>query len=138
MKELLSRLRSYCIFVPLVFLYTGVLGIFSLLCSLFEGSGKIQHGIARLWSQMILATVGAPVAITGLDAIDTSKPHLYVFNHLSAVDIPVIYTQLRFPFRIMAKRELFRYPFLGWHLKRSGQIPIESESALSSMRSMNR
>ncbi len=39
-------------------------------------------------------------------------------------------------FRIMAKKELFRYPFLGWHLKRSGQIPIDSGDARASLRSL--
>ena len=43
---------------------------------------------------------------------------------------------LPFQFRIMAKKELFRYPFLGWHLRRSGQIPIERENARSSLRSL--
>jgi 1-acyl-sn-glycerol-3-phosphate acyltransferase len=38
----------------------------------------------------------------------------------------------------MAKRELFRYPFLGWHLKRSGQIPIVLGDAHASLRSLNR
>jgi 1-acyl-sn-glycerol-3-phosphate acyltransferase len=136
MGNLFSRLRSYLIFVPLVFIYTGVFGAVSLVTGIFDRSGRAQHQLARLWSKLILWTIGAPVQTTGLEKIDTSKPHLYIFNHLSAVDIPLIYSQLPFPFRIMAKKELFRYPFLGWHLRLSGQIPIESESALASMRSM--
>ncbi len=36
----------------------------------------------------------------------------------------------------MAKKELFRYPFLGWHLKRSGQIPIDPGNARASLRSL--
>ena len=55
---------------------------------------------------------------------DTTQPHLYAANHLSAFDIPALYVGLPFQFRIMAKQELFRYPFLGWHLRRSGQVPI--------------
>jgi 1-acyl-sn-glycerol-3-phosphate acyltransferase len=48
----------------------------------------------------------------------------------------VLYHALPVQFRIMAKKELFRYPFLGWHLRRSGQIPIERENARSSFRSL--
>ena len=134
--HLLSRLRSYFIFVPLVFIYTGALGAGSLISSFFDRKGRLQHNFARLWSWLILKTCLTPVATTGLDAIDTSKPHLYVVNHLSAMDIPVLYASLPFAFRILAKRELFRYPFLGWHLRRSGQIPVDVGSARSSIRSI--
>jgi 1-acyl-sn-glycerol-3-phosphate acyltransferase len=136
--HLLSRLRSYFIFVPLVFLYTGALGVASLISSFFDRRGRAQHNFARLWSWLILKTCLAPVSVIGFDGVDTAKPHLYVVNHLSAMDIPVLYAHLPFAFRILAKKELFRYPVLGWHLRRSGQIPVDSDSALASMRSMNR
>lgn len=135
-QNVLSRLRSYCFYVPLVFLYTAVLGILALIASLFDSTGRIQHGFARAWSRVILWTFGSPVRVEGLDQIDVTKPHLYVFNHISAVDIPLIYAHLPFPFRIMAKKELFRYPSLGWYLRRAGEIPIDATNALHSMRSL--
>lgn len=132
-----SRLRSYFFWTPLIWLYTLVLGCVSLLISLFDPSGERQQSIARLWSRMILATAGARVTVEGLERIDTSKPLVYVVNHLSAFDIPVLYTYLRFQFRILAKKELFRYPFMGWHLRRSGQIPVVLENPKASVRSLN-
>jgi 1-acyl-sn-glycerol-3-phosphate acyltransferase len=138
LRHWLSRLRSYFIFDPLVWLYTVVLGCFSLLSSLFDPSGRIQHGFARLWARMILGTIGVPVTVEGLEKIDTSRAHVYVVNHLSALDIPVLYGHLPFHFRIMAKRELFRYPFMGWHLRRSGQIPVDLENPKKSIRSLHR
>lgn len=137
-KHFLSRLRSYFLWVPLIFLYTAVLGTLSLAASLFDGTGRAQHWLARLWSRLILGTTLAPVKVSGLDRIDTTKPHLYAVNHLSAMDIPVLYGYLPFQFRIVAKHELFRYPFLGWHLRRSGEIDIDPQNAMSSLRSMNR
>jgi 1-acyl-sn-glycerol-3-phosphate acyltransferase len=136
-RHLGSRLRSYFVFDPLIWLYTVVLGAISLLSSFFDRSGRIQHGYARLWSRMILGTIGATVQVEGLDKIDTSKPQVYVVNHLSALDIPVLYRYLPFQFRILAKKELFRYPFMGWHLRRSGQIPVVLESPRESVRSLN-
>lgn len=137
-RRWLSRLRSYFIWDPLIWLYTIVLGSLSLLCSIFDRNGNVQHRFARLWSRMILGTIGAPIAVDGLDRIDTSRAHVYVVNHLSALDIPVLYFYLPFQFRILAKRELFRYPFMGWHLKRSGQIPVDLENPKKSIRSLNR
>jgi 1-acyl-sn-glycerol-3-phosphate acyltransferase len=136
-RHLGSRLRSYFVWTPLVWLYTVVLGCVSLLVSLFDPTGERQQKIARLWSQMILWTVGATVEVEGLGRIDISKPQVYVVNHLSAFDIPVLYTHLPFQFRILAKKELFRYPFMGWHLRRSGQIPVVLENPKASVRSLN-
>ncbi len=138
MRHLLSRLRGYFIFNPLIWLYTVVLGMASLIASLFDRDGHIQHGFARLWSSLILKTILSPLTVTGLEKIDASKPHLYAVNHLSAMDIPALYVGLPFQFHILAKKSLFHYPFLGWHLRRSGQIPVDAESALASMRSLNR
>jgi 1-acyl-sn-glycerol-3-phosphate acyltransferase len=137
-RHVLSRLRSYFIWDPLIWLYTIVLGALSLISSLFDRGGRMQHGFARLWSRMILGTIGAQVTVEGLEKIDTSRAHVYVVNHLSALDIPVLYVHLPFQFRILAKRELFRYPFMGWHLRRSGQIPVDQENPKKSIRSLNR
>jgi 1-acyl-sn-glycerol-3-phosphate acyltransferase len=132
-KHLLSRLRSYFIWVPLIFAYTGVLGTLSLLASLFDGSGRLQHWFAHLWSWLILKTTLAPVTVEGMEQVDTTKPHLYAVNHISAMDIPLLYVHLPFQFRIVAKKELFRYPFMGWHLSRSGQVRIDQQNPARSI-----
>lgn len=137
-KHFLSRLRSYLIWIPLIFAYTGMFGTLSLLASLFDSSGRLQHRFAHLWSWLILKTTQAPVTVSGMELVDITKPHLCAVNHISAMDIPLLYAHLPFQFRIVAKHELFRYPFMGWHLRRSGQIDIDPRSAMSSLRSMNR
>lgn len=136
--EALSWVRSIFFFDPLIYLYTVALGPLSLLCSFFDKDGRIQHNFVRLWSRLILKTIFSPVTVSGLDRIDTSKPYLYASNHLSAMDIPVIYAHLPVQFRVMAKIELFSYPIVGWHLRRSQQLAIERDNALASMRSLNR
>lgn len=137
-SSLFSRLRSYFFFVPIVYVYTGVLGTMALLASLFDGSGGVQHWFARTWSQLILKTIGIRVRVEGMENVHPAQAAVYAANHLSAADIPVLYAHLPVKFRILAKRELFRYPFLGWYLKRSGQIPIVYGDAHASLRSLNR
>ena len=138
LADALSWVRSILLFDPLIYLYTILLGPISLLCSFFDRDGRMQHNFVRLWARMILKTIFSPVTVTGLDRLDTSKPYLYASNHLSAMDIPVIYAHLPVQFRVMAKIELFSYPVVGWHLRRSEQLPIERDNALASMRSLNR
>ena len=136
--SLLTRLRSYMFYVPVVYLYTGLLGSIALLCSLFDRSGRVQHRIARLWARSILKSVGIHVRVTGKERLPGAQPVIYAANHLSAIDIPALYSELPGQFRIMAKKQLFRYPFLGGYLKRSGQIPIVLGDAHASLRSLNR
>lgn len=133
-----SRLRSFLFWDPLIWFYTIVLGCLSLLSSFFDRDGSIQHGFARFWSRMILGTIGAEVQVEGLDKIETGPARIYAVNHLSALDIPLLYKYLPFQFRILAKKELFRYPFMGWHLRRSGQIPVDQQNVRSSVRSIGR
>ncbi len=129
----LSRLRSYFIYDPLIWAYTLILGVVSLACSFFDRDGRIQHNFARLWSWLILKTILSPVKVSGLDKIDTTKPLVYAVNHSSALDIPVLYVNLPFHFRIIFKKELLSYPFVGWHLKRSGQICIDQQNPAASI-----
>ena len=142
-----SRLRSYYILDPLIWAYTLILGTLSLICSLFDRNGLIQHNFARLWSWLVMKTILSPVKVTGLDNsnFDNSKPRVYAVTHASALDIPILYVNLPFQFRIIFKSELLAYPFVGWHLKRSGQVCINQQypaasigaikSALRSLRS---
>ena len=128
-----SRLRSYLIFDPLIWLYTVVLGIVSIPVSLFGEKGRILHGFARFWSQLIMRTILSPVKVTGLEKIDVSTPHVYAVTHGSALDIPVLYAYLPFQFRIVFKKELLSYPVVGWHLKRSGQVCIDQQKPTRSI-----
>lgn len=129
----LSRLRSYFIFDPLIWAYTLVLGSLSLACSLFDRGGRIQHNLARLWSWLIMKTILSPVTVTGMDTVDPSRPRVYAVNHASALDIPILYVHLPFQFRIVFKSELLSYPFIGWHLKRSGQVCINQQNPATSV-----
>ena len=125
MRHTLSRLRLYFILDPLIFLYTAVCGALSLLSSFFDSDGRIQHGFARVWSKLILATSMSPVEVVGLDKLDLSRAYVYAANHISAMDIPALYASLPIQFRIVATIGIFRRPVIGWHLRRSGQIPID-------------
>ena len=128
-----SRLRSYFVFDPLIWVYTVVLGLVSVPASLFGDKGRILHSFARLWSRLIMGTISSPITVSGLDKIDTTRPHVYAANHGSALDIPVLYANLPFQFRIVFKKELLSYPLVGGHLKRSGQVCIDQQNPARSI-----
>jgi 1-acyl-sn-glycerol-3-phosphate acyltransferase len=133
-----SRFRSYCIFVPLIFGYTLLMGILSLACSVGDRYGCRQHRCARIWSWLILKTSMCPVTAVGLERVRRNMPQVFAANHASAMDVPVLYMQLPVQFRIAANKNLFDYPFMGWHLRRSGQIAIDRTSMISTVKSFVR
>jgi 1-acyl-sn-glycerol-3-phosphate acyltransferase len=136
-KRALHALLSFLIFDPLIYLYTVVMGSLSLLSSFVDRDGSIQHWFARTWSWLILKTIFSPVTVVGLENIPNG-PAVYAANHQSAMDIPLLYVYLPMQFRIIAKVELFRYPFMGWHLSRSGQIAVDEKNVRANLRSLNR
>lgn len=133
-----SRLRSYFIIDPLIWAYTLILGTLSLLSSFIDRNGRIQHNLARFWSWLVMKTILSPVKITGANdgTFDNSKPKVYAVTHASALDIPILYVNLPFQFRIIFKSELLAYPFIGWHLKRSGQVCINQQNPAASIGSI--
>jgi len=133
---LLSALRSCLILDPLIWMYTLILGLVALPGGVFDRSGRRLHWFSRAWSWLIMKTILSPVKVTGLDKIDTSKPHVYAANHASALDIPVLYVNLPFQFRIAFKKELLSYPVVGWQLKRSGQVCIDQQNPSHSISSI--
>ncbi len=136
-KRPFDALLSFLFFDPLIYLYTIVLGTLSLLSSFFDRDGSIQHGFARTWSWLILKTIFSPVTVIGRENIPAG-PVVYAANHQSAMDIPLLYVYLPTQFRIIAKIELFKYPFMGWHLSRSGQIAVDEKNVRANLRSLNR
>jgi 1-acyl-sn-glycerol-3-phosphate acyltransferase len=97
----------------------------SILGSLFSSSGRLQHYCMRRWSRDNLWLSRVRVEIEGLEHIDGSRPQLLVANHSGLHDILSLSACLPIQFRWIAKKSLFRVPFMGWHMRRSGYIPID-------------
>jgi 1-acyl-sn-glycerol-3-phosphate acyltransferase len=132
----LSYVRSLLITAPLIGIYTAVMGSISVASSLMDSTGRMQHGCARIWSRMILWTSGVKITVRGLDNLRPGVPCVFCVNHQSHMDIPIVLTALPVQFRFLAKKQLFGIPFLGWHLRRSGQIPIDRENPRAAVKSI--
>lgn len=117
--------RTVFYLIPAISAYTIVLGAASLVSSVFDRSGQFAHRCARAWSWLILKTTGVQVAVKGLDRLTLGRTYIFVANHQSHYDTPVIFSSLPFQLRIIAKESLARFPVLGWHLKRGGHLFVD-------------
>jgi 1-acyl-sn-glycerol-3-phosphate acyltransferase len=117
--------RTVFFLIPAIALYSIVLGTLSIASSLFQRSGYFAHQCARLWSWLILATTGVDVDVDGVERLTPGRTYIFVSNHQSIYDIPIIFWNLPWQLRIIAKQSLARFPFLGWHLSRTGHLLVD-------------
>ena len=117
--------RTVFFLIPAIGLYTIILGTLSLGLSLFDKRGYGAHWCARTWAWLILRTTGVKVNVEGLERLTPGRTYVFVSNHQSIYDIPVIFSSLPYQLRIIAKRSLGRIPFLGWHLRRTGHMLVD-------------
>jgi 1-acyl-sn-glycerol-3-phosphate acyltransferase len=132
----LSHARSLLITVPLCYLATVFWGTLSLLVSAFDSTGRVQHWCARWWARTLLLVAGARVTVRGAEHLQPGGTYIFAANHQSYFDVPLAFGYLPANFRIMAKASLFHIPFLGWHLRRSGHMPIERANPRRAARSL--
>jgi 1-acyl-sn-glycerol-3-phosphate acyltransferase len=117
--------RTVFFLIPAISVYTIVLGTVSLLSSLVDRSGDIGHWCARTWAWLILRTTGVRVEVRGLERIELRRSYVFAANHQSIYDIPIVFWSLPLQLRIIAKASLGRFPFLGWHLQRTGHLLVD-------------
>jgi 1-acyl-sn-glycerol-3-phosphate acyltransferase len=113
--------------IPTIGVYTSVLGTISVIAGIL-GADRLAHGCARTWAWLILATTGVNVSVRGLERVPRGQPFLFLSNHQSIYDIPVIFWYIPFDLRIIAKESLGSFPFIGWHLRRTGHVLVRRDN----------
>ena len=129
-------IRTLCITIWVCFA-TLVAGTLVIVLSFFVRSGNPLHKIARLWGKSILVVSRVKVCVKGLSNIDPASPYIYMPNHQSNFDIPVLLGHLPVQFRWLAKMELFKIPVFGRAMRKAGYISIDRhhrESAFESLK----
>jgi 1-acyl-sn-glycerol-3-phosphate acyltransferase len=132
----LGLLRAVLITDPLIVLSTIVFGTISLAVSFFERDGRKQIVFARQWARTLLAVSGVRVHVEGIEKIDPNGSYVFAPNHVSYMDTPVVLANIPVQFRFLAKRELFKIPFLGHHLHRAGHIPVPRGNPREAVKTM--
>jgi 1-acyl-sn-glycerol-3-phosphate acyltransferase len=120
--------RTVFFLIPAIGVYTVVLGTVSILSSLADSSGDVGHRCARAWAWLILKTTGVRVEVRGLERLDRNRSYVFASNHQSIYDIPILFAMLPLQLRIIAKDSLGPFPFLGWHLRRTGHLLVDRQN----------
>ena len=117
---------------------TVVIGSVVILCSFFSRSGDGLHLLARLWANSILwvSRIRVTVSGSGIEKLDPNRSYIYMPNHQSNADIPLLLGRLPVQFRWLAKAELFKIPVFGRAMRKVGYISIDRSNRKSAFESL--
>jgi 1-acyl-sn-glycerol-3-phosphate acyltransferase len=109
-----------------VIVTTIVFGLVAVVCGFIDKTGKLGHTAGgRYWARSILAVVGVRVKVSGFEYLDPKRAYIVTANHLSNFDILTILAWFPLQFRWVAKKELFKIPFMGWGMSQVGYVKID-------------
>jgi 1-acyl-sn-glycerol-3-phosphate acyltransferase len=134
---MISAIVTFTKLIILVII-TIVLAIIALIAALIEPKGRLYNFISKVWSNTILWVSGVKVELIGIEHLRPDESYVYVSNHVSMYDIPVVIKAIPGQMRIVFKKELAKIPIFGWQLKLGPYILIDRQNPSKAMQSLNR
>jgi 1-acyl-sn-glycerol-3-phosphate acyltransferase len=129
----------YALKLTVIALVTVPLALMAIVLGFLDPHGKHVYRINQWWAWLLLCIAGISVKITGLNHIDPNQKYVFMVNHQSNIDIPVLINSLsQFQLRWIAKRELLWVPFFGWALWASRHIAIDRTNPLGALKTFER
>ncbi len=68
---------------------------------------------------------GVKVETLGLEKINPARTYIFMSNHASNLDPPMLLPRIPRRTSVMAKKELFRYPILGETMRMGSLVPVD-------------
>ena len=81
--------------------------------------------------------VGVKVEVVGSDKLEWRRTYIFMCNHVSNLDPPIVIPVMPRRTSVLVKKELFRIPILGWAMRLASLVPVDRrnrESAIASLR----
>jgi len=81
--------------------------------------------------------VGVKVEVVGSEKLDWRRTYIFMCNHVSNLDPPIVIPVMPRRTSVLVKKELFRVPLLGWAMRLASLVPVDRrnrEAAIASLR----
>ena len=129
----------YLVRLVLLIAVTIPLATATILLGLFDANGKAVYRINQFWTWLILRIAGISLTVRGLENIDSSEQYVFMVNHQSNIDIPVLVQSLaQFQLRWIAKKELLWVPLFGWAMWATKHITVNRSDPSDAVKSLER
>jgi 1-acyl-sn-glycerol-3-phosphate acyltransferase len=79
-----------------------------------------------------------PVRVEGRERLDPALPYLYMSNHVSLFDMPLLGGWVPGILRSVEAERQFHWPLYGLAVRRLGNIPIQRDNVFASVRSLRK
>jgi 1-acyl-sn-glycerol-3-phosphate acyltransferase len=135
---LLIKLWRWFWAMPGIVLSTIFFGTLSQVVAIFDRSSQSQIRVARTWARSLLWIVGVKVIVEGIERVRGIDKCVWTSNHVSYMDTPVMLANIPVQFFFLAKSQLYKIPFLGWHLERAGHISVPLDDPRASLRTLSK
>ncbi len=99
--------------------------IIAIIAGLVPPRGHWTFPVGRLWSKGLLFCAWLRVETRFAVPLDPKARYVYMANHQSLFDIPVLLATLPGKTRFLAKKSLFQIPVFGWAMSIAGFIPVD-------------
>ena len=129
-------LRSVTVMIA-VGVLTLISGIGSIIVGIFNPYSRLIYYCGQIWTKGILFAAGVKITVSGMENIDPGGTYVFVGNHQSHFDVPIVFSLLPMTVRFFTKKELFRIPLFGSALSAVGMIKIDRSNHEKSVKSMN-
>lgn len=97
----------------------------------------VTHRYVPRWCGALLRIAGVRVEVTGRENIPAGRACVFVVNHRSYFDIPVLLTSLDAPHGLLAKKEINRLPLVPGWMRLLGCVFVDREDLHASMRALS-
>ena len=116
---------------------TATLGTLTLFMSIGDRRKRIQGWWNMAWARWILWSTGLSITIRGRENLVRGQQYIYIGNHSSALDIPLVLSALPGAVAFLAKIELFSIPYFGWIMRAMGCIPVNRSNLTEARKSVD-
>ena len=94
---------------------------------------------ARWFGRRVVELLAVDLHATGAERVPAGRAYVYMSNHQSHLDIPMLYATLPSPtIRMLGKKELFQIPLWGRALRAAEFIEVDRSNHVRAMKSIDR
>jgi 1-acyl-sn-glycerol-3-phosphate acyltransferase len=104
-----------------------------------RGGRESQSRRMREFGRRVVARTRMQLTVTGAEQVPRDRPFIYMSNHQSHVDIPVLCATVpATTLRMVAKTELFRWPLFGRAMRAGDMIEVDRSDRQRAVESLRR
>lgn len=132
---MLFKIVKYIFYM--LFMYTKGLNLFviKLFCGK-ESSLEYTFKLYKKWSKFTIDVLGINIEVEGEEHIP-EEPCVFVANHTSMLDIPILVTCINSKIGFISKKEVLKYPIIGFWLKKGKNVALDRNNVRQGIQAIN-